>query len=171
MDLRSRFVLWSAAEGSRRRAVLRPSRLRARDGTRSDHTCLPWRRAERDVGSTKYRWRKAWSSGMLHKIQANDLAICWNSKAGKCGSCSAEVGSVPGSPHGGTHGKVWDCLPLLRWQSLGCFPAARVFRRQRLRGYLLWCSLLALLRLTWAALCIFTGQTKDLYTSATAVGK
>jgi succinate dehydrogenase / fumarate reductase iron-sulfur subunit len=34
----------------------------------------------------------------LHKIQAeqaNDLAIRWNCKAGKCGSCSAEVNGAP----------------------------------------------------------------------------
>ncbi len=35
---------------------------------------------------------------VLHKIQAtqaNDLAIRWNCKAGKCGSCSAEVNGRP----------------------------------------------------------------------------
>ena len=34
----------------------------------------------------------------LHRIQAqqaNDLALRWNCKAGKCGSCSAEVNGVP----------------------------------------------------------------------------
>jgi succinate dehydrogenase / fumarate reductase iron-sulfur subunit len=34
----------------------------------------------------------------LHQIQAeqaNDLALRWNCKAGKCGSCSAEVNGVP----------------------------------------------------------------------------
>src|SRR5216117_1441383 len=34
----------------------------------------------------------------LHRIQANqagDLAIRWNCKAGKCGSCSAEVNGMP----------------------------------------------------------------------------
>ena len=34
----------------------------------------------------------------IHKIQAekaNDLAVRWNCKAGKCGSCSAEVNGVP----------------------------------------------------------------------------
>ncbi|HJR54789.1 MAG TPA: succinate dehydrogenase/fumarate reductase iron-sulfur subunit [Gemmatimonadota bacterium] len=34
----------------------------------------------------------------LHEIQAeqaNDLAIRWNCKAGKCGSCSAEVNGIP----------------------------------------------------------------------------
>src|SRR5471032_257979 len=35
---------------------------------------------------------------VLHKIQAtqaNDLACRWNCKAGKCGSCSAEVNGIP----------------------------------------------------------------------------
>ena len=41
--------------------------------------------------------------------QANDLAVRWNCKAGKCGSCSAEVNGMPtahvhdqavGSPRG-----------------------------------------------------------------------
>src|SRR6201984_1422524 len=34
----------------------------------------------------------------VHKIQAtqaNDLACRWNCKAGKCGSCSAEINGVP----------------------------------------------------------------------------
>src|SRR3989454_5938158 len=34
----------------------------------------------------------------VHKIQAeqaNDLAVRWNCKAGKCGSCSAEVNGIP----------------------------------------------------------------------------
>jgi succinate dehydrogenase iron-sulfur subunit len=34
----------------------------------------------------------------IHKIQAeqaNDLACRWNCKAGKCGSCSAEVNGLP----------------------------------------------------------------------------
>jgi succinate dehydrogenase / fumarate reductase iron-sulfur subunit len=35
---------------------------------------------------------------VVHRIQAtqaNDLAVRWNCKAGKCGSCSAEVNGVP----------------------------------------------------------------------------
>ncbi len=35
---------------------------------------------------------------VIHKIQkeqANDLAVRWNCKAGKCGSCSAEVNGMP----------------------------------------------------------------------------
>ena len=34
----------------------------------------------------------------VHQIQAesaNDLAVRWNCKAGKCGSCSAEVNGIP----------------------------------------------------------------------------
>src|SRR5512132_2465645 len=34
----------------------------------------------------------------IHQIQAkhaNDLACRWNCKAGKCGSCSAEVNGIP----------------------------------------------------------------------------
>src|SRR6202008_2662815 len=34
----------------------------------------------------------------VHRIQAqqaNDLAVRWNCKAGKCGSCSAEVNGTP----------------------------------------------------------------------------
>ena len=34
----------------------------------------------------------------VHKIQAeqaNDLAVRWNCKAGKCGSCSAEINGMP----------------------------------------------------------------------------
>src|ERR1051326_5043997 len=34
----------------------------------------------------------------IHKIQAtqaNDLACRWNCKAGKCGSCSAEINGLP----------------------------------------------------------------------------
>src|SRR5258706_9831290 len=35
---------------------------------------------------------------VVHKIQAeqaNDLAVRWNCKAGKCGSCSAEINGKP----------------------------------------------------------------------------
>src|ERR1700682_201195 len=34
----------------------------------------------------------------VHKIQAeqaNDLSVRWNCKAGKCGSCSAEINGIP----------------------------------------------------------------------------
>src|SRR6202008_4827454 len=35
---------------------------------------------------------------VVHRVQAtqaNDLAVRWNCKAGKCGSCSAEINGVP----------------------------------------------------------------------------
>ena len=35
---------------------------------------------------------------VIHKIQAtqaNDLSVRWNCKAGKCGSCSAEINGMP----------------------------------------------------------------------------
>src|ERR1700749_211046 len=35
---------------------------------------------------------------VVHKIQAeqaNDMAVRWNCKAGKCGSCSAEINGTP----------------------------------------------------------------------------
>src|ERR1700687_3001540 len=35
----------------------------------------------------------------VHRVQAdqaNDLAVRWNCKAGKCGSCSAEINGKPG---------------------------------------------------------------------------
>src|SRR4051795_9873762 len=35
----------------------------------------------------------------VHQIQAEsagDLAVRWNCKAGKCGSCSAEINGIPG---------------------------------------------------------------------------
>jgi succinate dehydrogenase / fumarate reductase iron-sulfur subunit len=38
----------------------------------------------------------------VHQIQAeqaNDLAVRWNCKAGKCGSCSAEVNGMPKLVH------------------------------------------------------------------------
>src|SRR6478735_8599040 len=34
----------------------------------------------------------------VHQVQAeqaNDLAVRWNCKAGKCGSCSAEINGIP----------------------------------------------------------------------------
>jgi succinate dehydrogenase / fumarate reductase iron-sulfur subunit len=57
-----------------------------------------------DAGGGAFReYRVAVDPGMvvldvLHRIQAtqaNDLAIRWNCKAGKCGSCSAEVNGRP----------------------------------------------------------------------------
>ena len=31
----------------------------------------------------------------IQAAQANDLAVRWNCKAGKCGSCSAEINGMP----------------------------------------------------------------------------
>ncbi len=59
-------------------------------------------RGERGTGSfTEYRTEL--SEGMvvldaIHQIQAEqagDLAVRWNCKAGKCGSCSAEINGMP----------------------------------------------------------------------------
>src|SRR5436853_1759206 len=59
-------------------------------------------RGERD-GGTFQDYTTEVSEGMVvldavHQIQAesaNDLAVRWNCKAGKCGSCSAEVNGNP----------------------------------------------------------------------------
>src|SRR5437879_7854163 len=59
-------------------------------------------RGEREGGGFK-DYRTPVSEGMvvldaIHQIQAsqaNDLACRWNCKAGKCGSCSAEVNGMP----------------------------------------------------------------------------
>src|SRR6266581_869595 len=57
-----------------------------------------------DASGGKFaEYRTEVSEGMVgldavHKIQAeqaNDLAIRWNCKAGKCGSCSAEINGMP----------------------------------------------------------------------------
>src|SRR6266700_2656199 len=57
-----------------------------------------------DVGGGEFAdYTTEVSEGMVvldavHKIQseqANDLACRWNCKAGKCGSCSAEVNGMP----------------------------------------------------------------------------
>lgn len=57
-----------------------------------------------DAGGGEFReYSTAVSDGMVvldavHQIQAadaNDLAVRWNCKAGKCGSCSAEVNGMP----------------------------------------------------------------------------
>jgi len=50
-----------------------------------------------------FRYTTEISEGMVvldavHKIQAeqaNDMAVRWNCKAGKCGSCSAEINGIP----------------------------------------------------------------------------
>lgn len=59
-------------------------------------------RGERGSGSFG-EYRTEISDGMvvldaIHQIQAeqaNDLAVRWNCKAGKCGSCSAEINGMP----------------------------------------------------------------------------
>src|SRR5687767_9806039 len=57
-----------------------------------------------DAGGGQFRsYTAEFSEGMvvldvIHHIQAeqaNDLAVRWNCKAGKCGSCSAEVNGMP----------------------------------------------------------------------------
>jgi len=67
----------------------------------ADATFRIWR-GERGKGAFR-DYRTEISSGMVvldavHRIQAEaapDLACRWNCKAGKCGSCSAEVNGVP----------------------------------------------------------------------------
>src|SRR6476659_8912583 len=59
-------------------------------------------RGDRESGEFK-SYKTEVSSGMVvldavHQIQAeqaNDLAVRWNCKAGKCGSCSAEINGMP----------------------------------------------------------------------------
>src|SRR5918996_1895218 len=59
-------------------------------------------RGDRDDGNFK-DYAAETSEGMvvldaIHQIQAEsapDLAVRWNCKAGKCGSCSAEINGVP----------------------------------------------------------------------------
>jgi succinate dehydrogenase / fumarate reductase iron-sulfur subunit len=59
-------------------------------------------RGDREAGGFK-TYTTGVSSGMVvldavHQIQAeqaNDLAVRWNCKAGKCGSCSAEINGMP----------------------------------------------------------------------------
>src|SRR5688500_4669830 len=67
-----------------------------------DATFRLWRSDPGGTGSLK-DYRTAVSEGMVvldavHKIQAEqagDLAVRWNCKAGKCGSCSAEINGKP----------------------------------------------------------------------------
>lgn len=54
-------------------------------------------------GGNFVEYRSDYEDGMVvldvvHKVQAeqaNDLSVRWNCKAGKCGSCSAEVNGTP----------------------------------------------------------------------------
>ena len=60
-------------------------------------------RTDSSGGGTYQTFRTAYTDGMVvldvvHKIQAEqapDLAVRWNCKAGKCGSCSAEINGRP----------------------------------------------------------------------------
>ena len=73
----------------------------AGDQTRSA-TFSVWRGAAGSAGQLR-DYTTAVSEGMvvldaIHQIQsesANDLAVRWNCKAGKCGSCSAEINGQP----------------------------------------------------------------------------
>ncbi|MBK8915786.1 MAG: succinate dehydrogenase/fumarate reductase iron-sulfur subunit [Phycisphaerales bacterium] len=59
-------------------------------------------RGDKDGGDF-FEYRSDYEDGMVvldvvHKVQAeqaNDLAVRWNCKAGKCGSCSAEINGTP----------------------------------------------------------------------------
>ena len=67
-----------------------------------DATFRLWRSEPGGAGALK-DYRTTVSEGMVvldavHKIQAEqagDLAVRWNCKAGKCGSCSAEINGKP----------------------------------------------------------------------------
>src|SRR5690349_10654203 len=67
-----------------------------------DATFKLWRSEPGGAGALK-DYRTTVSEGMVvldavHKIQADqapDLAVRWNCKAGKCGSCSAEINGKP----------------------------------------------------------------------------
>src|SRR5438067_8508709 len=71
------------------------------DGATREATFRVWRGDQ--SGGTFVDYRTPVSEGMvvldaIHQIQAdqaNDLAVRWNCKAGKCGSCSAEVNGNP----------------------------------------------------------------------------
>jgi succinate dehydrogenase / fumarate reductase iron-sulfur subunit len=85
--------------GSGARAAAR-SNESAGSGTRS----IPFKVWRGDSASGHFEeYRTAVSDGMvvldaIHQIQsesANDLAVRWNCKAGKCGSCSAEINGMP----------------------------------------------------------------------------
>ena len=60
-----------------------------------------WRGAANSGGFVDYSTEVAPGMVVLdavHQIQAaqaNDLAVRWNCKAGKCGSCSAEINGMP----------------------------------------------------------------------------
>ena len=95
-------------------AIPSPAELPRRVSTRRSSRRLKcaWRDAASDVPHLARRLERAErsrdyttdvSEGMVvldavHQIQAeqaNDLAVRWNCKAGKCGSCSAEINGMP----------------------------------------------------------------------------
>ncbi len=67
----------------------------------ADVTFRIWRGDAQRAGFQDYRSEV--TSGMvvldvvleIQQAQANDLAVRWNCKAGKCGSCSAEINGMP----------------------------------------------------------------------------
>jgi succinate dehydrogenase / fumarate reductase iron-sulfur subunit len=69
----------------------------------SEVTFQIWRSGEEGAAGKLVEYKTEASEGMVvldvvHKIQAtqaNDLACRWNCKAGKCGSCSAEINGKP----------------------------------------------------------------------------
>jgi len=70
----------------------------------SEATSATFRVWRGEKGEGEFRdYKTPVSEGMvvldaIHQIQAeqaNDLAVRWNCKAGKCGSCSAEVNGMP----------------------------------------------------------------------------
>jgi succinate dehydrogenase / fumarate reductase, iron-sulfur subunit len=73
----------------------------AADRSASSATFRIWRGSQ--AGGAFQDFRTAVAPGMVvldavHQIQAeqaNDLAVRWNCKAGKCGSCSAEIAGMP----------------------------------------------------------------------------
>src|ERR687894_2331005 len=79
----------------------------AAQDARAEHatrTFRVWRGAPGDAGGGKLvDYTTEVTEGMVvldavHQIQAeqaNDLAVRWNCKAGKCGSCSAEINGMP----------------------------------------------------------------------------
>ena len=100
--------LWSPTETIEASISPRPARFRSERPRQSKpepsgHSHVPGvarRSAGRAAGRLHdHRVRRAWWCSMRstrsRRTQANDLAVRWNCKAGKCGSCSAEVNGSP----------------------------------------------------------------------------